>query len=207
MQKSSHGGTAMLEKTGIQSGLKPQVSKQNHGQQVSAEHKRNTAKPPETIATATDQVSISYSKESLTTYDSAMTLKGSQNDGFDLLRGLVINILKEQGIALNISTGTAETEIKDINLEELTQEEAAELIADDGYFGVEQTSDRIVDFAIGIAGGDPARIDAIMAGVEQGFNEALEVFGGSLPDISYSTYDAVIEKLNAWVADSKQEHA
>ncbi len=192
----------MLEKTGFQSGPKPQVSKQNHGQQVAAEHRQNIARSVGKTQSA-DQVSLSYSTESVTTYDSAMTLKGNQNDGFDLLRGLVINILKEQGIALNISTGTAETEIKEINLEELTQEEAAELIADDGYFGVEQTSDRIVDFAIGIAGGDPARIDAIKAGVEQGFNEALEAFGGSLPDISYSTYDAVIEKLDAWVAESK----
>ena len=82
--------------------------------------------------------------------------------------------------------------------------DAQAMIAEDGYFGVEQTSDRIVDFAIGIAGGDPSRLDAILAGVEQGFNEALEAFGGWLPDISYQTYDAVLAKLDAWANGEQQ---
>jgi hypothetical protein len=131
-----------------------------------------------------------------------MTLQGTQNDGFDLLRGLVMNMFKEQGLTMKVLLGNEETGVQEINLEEITQEEAAELVADDGYFGVEQTSDRIVDFAIGIAGGDPARIDAMKAGVEQGFNDALEAFGGWLPDISYNTYDAVMDKLDAWANET-----
>ena len=89
-----------------------------------------------------------------------------------------------------------------MHLEELSSEEAAELVDVDGYFGVEQTSDRIVDFAITIADGDISRIEAIKAGVEQGFQEALEAFGGWLPDISHNTYDAVMKKLDAWVSEN-----
>ena len=39
-------------------------------------------------------------------------------------------------------------------------------------------------------------------GVNQGFNEAMEAFGGWLPDISYDTLDTVMEKLDAWAADA-----
>ena len=39
----------------------------------------------------------------------------------------------------------------EIDISTISQEEAVELVADDGYFGIEQTSDRIVDFAIAAA--------------------------------------------------------
>jgi len=141
----------------------------------------------------TDKVTLSYRSESLITYNSSLTLEETQGDGFDLLRGLVLNILKDQGIGYQIPAGEEE-----IDLSEISQNKAQSLIADDGYFGVEQTSSRIVDFATGLAGNDPSRLEAIKQGVEQGFQEALDAFGGWLPDISYDTYDAVIEKLDIW---------
>ena len=67
---------------------------------------------------------------------------------------------------------------------------------------MEQTSDRIFQFATGIAGGDTSRIEAIKEGITRGFAEAKEAFGGWLPDISYDTYDAVMKKLDDWVAES-----
>jgi hypothetical protein len=122
-----------------------------------------------------------------------MSLENKVGDGFDLLRGLVLNIFKEQGIDYKIATDNSEIDISTI-----TPEEAQELIADDGYFGVEKTSERIFNFAVGMAGGDPAQIDAIRQGVEKGFQEALDAFGGWLPDISYKTYDTVMQKLDDW---------
>jgi hypothetical protein len=90
-----------------------------------------------------------------------------------------------------------------VDIESLTPEEAQKLVAEDGYFGVEQTSERIFQNAVSIAGGDPARLDAIMQGIEEGFAEAEKAFGGTLPDISYETRDAVMEKLNQWAEESK----
>ncbi len=143
-----------------------------------------------------DTVNLIYSSESVTTYNNSLTLNTTKGDGFDLLRGLVLNIFKTQGLDTTISTSDSE-----IDLNTLTQNDAQELIADDGYFGVENTSDRIFNFAIGIAGGDPTRIDAIREGVESGFQEAYDAFGGWLPDISYDTYDAVMAKLDDWAGD------
>lgn len=192
----------MIENAAIQNGINPQIFKQYQGQQLHTEHSRGLVATSESFTFRTDQVSLGYSAESVMLYDSTMSVQGVRNDGFDLLRGLVLNVFKEQGIALEISIGNSEAELEEIDFEELTQEKAAELVSEDGYFGVEQTADRIVDFAIGIAGGDPARLDAIKAGVEQGFNEALEAFGGWLPDISYKTYDTVMEKLDGWANQS-----
>lgn len=156
----------------------------------------------ESFSLSTDQVTLSYNTESVITYDSSMTLLGNKGDGFDLLRGLVLNIFKEQGIDYKILADDGE-----IDLSTVTPEEAQELVADDGYFGVEKTSQRIFDFAVGIAGGDPARLDAIRAGVEQGFEEAKDAFGGWLPDISYDTYDAVMKKLDDWAGVSNSQQS
>ncbi len=150
----------------------------------------------------TDSVTINYHKEVSVTYESSLTIQtGDTQDQYNLLRGLVTNMLKEQGIDFKIANGDQKIDISTIS-----QEEATALVADDGYFGIEQTSDRIVDFAIAVAGNDPSKLAAIKEGVEKGFSEALEAFGGTLPDISYSTYDAVMEKLDAWAeVDSPDE--
>ncbi|MFT5698008.1 MAG: hypothetical protein ACI8ZB_000862 [Desulforhopalus sp.] len=140
-----------------------------------------------------DQVNISYSSESISTYQYDMSLEQTAGDGLDLLRGLVLNIFKEQGLEYKI-----ETSENQVDLETISPEEATELVADDGYFGVEKTAERIFNFAIGVAGGDLGRIDAIKEGVSNGFQEALEAFGGELPQISYDTLDAVMNKLDEW---------
>lgn len=140
-----------------------------------------------------DQVSLNLSAETVTTYNSSLSLENKNSDGYDLLRGLVLNIFKDQGIEYTVATDNAEIDIRT-----LTPEKAQELIAEDGYFGVEKTSERIVQFAIGMAGGDSSRIDVIRQGIEKGFQQALDAFGGSLPDISYKTYDSVMQKLDDW---------
>jgi len=159
--------------------------------------KKNMYKP----ATISDPVTISQKSEPAATYSSSLKLdRDFAGDGFDLLRGLVLSMLKEQGIDFKIADGRDET--PEIDISQLSQEEAQALIADDGYFGVEQTSDRIVDFAIAMAGGDTSRLAAIKEGVTKGFNEALEAFGGWLPDISYNTFDAVMNKLDSWAENA-----
>jgi len=163
-----------------------------------AEKKTNNQNEP---VKESDSVTINQHQEASMTYSSSLTIEtGNTQDKYGLLRELVVNMLKEQGIEFQAANGEQE-----IDISNLSQEEATELIGEDGYFGVGQTSDRIVDFAIGIAGGDPSRLAAIKEGIEKGFSEALEAFGGSLPDISYETYDAVMNKLDAWADVDSQE--
>lgn len=114
---------------------------------------------------------------------------------YELLRNLVIKTLEEQGIPLLISTGES-----DIDLTTITPEEAQDLIAEDGYFGVEKTSQRIVDFALNAFGNDPARLQEMKDAIDQGFSDAQDAFGGALPEISQQTYDAIMEKLDDFAA-------
>lgn len=188
----------MIENSIISSNLPARAQNSYQTGNIATYQQSTQFNQSESLSIQTDQVSLSYSAESVLTYDSSMTLHGGQNDGYDLLRGLVLNLFKEQGIDVKIATDDGE-----IDISTLTPEDAQDLIADDGYFGVEQTSQRIFDLAVGIAGGDPARLDAIKAGVEKGFQEAYDAFGGWLPDISYDTYDAVMKKLDDWAGESE----
>lgn len=90
-----------------------------------------------------------------------------------------------------------------------TKAQAQADIADDGYWGVEQTSDRIVDFAKALAGDDADKADELLSAFKKGFSEATKSWGKTLPDISQRTYDAVVKKFDSWKngTDSKTDKA
>jgi hypothetical protein len=85
-----------------------------------------------------------------------------------------------------------------VEIDDETRAEAQALIAEDGYWGVEKTSERIFQFAVANAGGDIQKLEEIKAAVGKGFDMAKEALGGELPEISMKTFDAVMEKLNDW---------
>ena len=77
-----------------------------------------------------------------------------------------------------------------------TKAQAPADIAEDGYWGVNATSDRIIDFAKALTGGDPSKLNDMMEAFKKGYEQAEKTWGGKLPEISQKTYDAVIEKFN-----------
>ena len=84
-----------------------------------------------------------------------------------------------------------------------TKAQAQADIAEDGYWGVEQTSQRIFDFAQALAGDDEEMMRKMEKAFEKGFKQATGAWGKKLPDISGQTYDAVKDKFNAYY-DSKK---
>jgi len=80
---------------------------------------------------------------------------------------------------------------------DLTQNEAKDLVSKDGFFGVDQTSKRVADFVINGAGDDIDMLKAGREGVMQGYNEAEELWGGELPDISKDTMTKTLELIDA----------
>lgn len=86
-------------------------------------------------------------------------------------------------------------------LTELTQAEASRLIAEDGFFGVTQTSQRLADFVVTGGGNDLARVQAGREGIIKGFKDAEEIWGGKLPEISYKTLDKALEMIDARIRD------
>jgi hypothetical protein len=77
---------------------------------------------------------------------------------------------------------------------------AQEDIGENGYYGVKQTSARLLDFAKAITGGDPSKIGLMREYVQKGFDEVEKMFGGKLPEISYQTLNAVMKGLDEWAA-------
>ena len=85
-----------------------------------------------------------------------------------------------------------------------TKLQAQEDISEDGYWGVKQTSDRIIDFAKALTGGDPDKIEDMRAAFEKGYKQAEKTWGGKLPDISQRTYDAVMEKFDKMAEEANK---
>lgn len=84
-----------------------------------------------------------------------------------------------------------------------TRAQAQKDIAEDGYWGVEQTSSRIVDFATALTGGDPDKIEKMRDAFEKGFKQATKAWGRELPEISSKTYDTVMEKFDKLAEQAK----
>lgn len=88
---------------------------------------------------------------------------------------------------------------------EAAKEAAKEAISEDGYYGVEQTSTRIVDFAKALSGGDVSKADELLDAFKKGFKEATGAWGKELPEICQDTYKAVEEKFDSWKKGTDEE--
>jgi hypothetical protein len=82
----------------------------------------------------------------------------------------------------------------------LSEEEATSLIAEDGFFGVEKTSQRVADFVLNFSGDDIELLKKGREGIVQGFEEANKLFGGELPEISYRTQDNTLKLIDEKIA-------
>ena len=95
----------------------------------------------------------------------------------------------------------------DFTVDAETKAAAQEAISEDGYWGVEQTSQRIFDMAVALSGGDSAQMDKMLAAFQKGFKQATDTWGKELPDISQKTYAAVMEKFENYKNENSQQAA
>ena len=106
-------------------------------------------------------------------------------------------------ITQNFQRQSASSNIIDPNLSDaILQREAAELVSEDGFWGVEQTSERLFDLAIAFSGGDPEKMEVMRGAIKRGFAAAERAFGGELPSISHDTLDAVMQRLDEWQSNN-----
>lgn len=87
-------------------------------------------------------------------------------------------------------------------VDDAAREEAQKAIDEGGYWSVEKTSDRIVEFAKALTGGDPSKASAMVDAIEQGFKEATKAWGKDMPDITKNTYDSVMKKMDEWANEA-----
>ena len=135
-------------------------------------------------------------------------LKADAEERTSQLRSLVEKMITKQGVAIGTADSMWSFLAKgDFTVDEATRAQAQADIADDGYWGVDQTSDRILDFAKALSGNDPEKADLLLDAFKKGFKEATKSWGQDLPDISQRTYDAVVEKFNKWKNGTEETEA
>ena len=128
-------------------------------------------------------------------------LKADSDARISQMKSLVEQMISKQGQTLG-QTDSIWSFLASGNftVDAATKAQAQKDIADDGYWGVEQTSSRIVDFATALAGSDPKQLEKMRDAFKKGFDNATSTWGKSLPDISQRTYQAVMDKFDKLVA-------
>lgn len=171
-------------------------------------------------ATETSDVGVVYEPSKETTQTSAKKnakvdsetiakLKADADQRLSQLKGIVEQLITKQGktsetvsiwsqFRQGVLDGT-------ITVDEATAKQAQEDISEDGYWGVKQTSERILDFAKALTGGDSSKVEDIRTAIEKGFSEAAKLWGDELPEISQKTHDAVMKGLDEWAKQATEE--
>ena len=143
-----------------------------------------------------------------TDYALVNKLKADAEQRTSQLRSLVEKMMTKQGVAIGTADSMWSFLAKgNFTVDEATRAQAQADIADDGYWGVDQTSDRILDFAKALSGNDPEKADLLLDAFKKGFKEATKSWGQDLPDISQRAYDAVVEKFNKWKNGTEETEA
>jgi len=170
---------------------------------------QTTAKSTEAVASTTEDAGAVYEKTASAVKakyqpDEALVqrLKDDAAAREASFRSLVQKSVMGQGNALAASDDIWKFLASgNFTVTEAAKEEAKKAISEDGYWGVSQTSDRIIEFAKALTGGDPDKIEEMRSAFEKGFKEATKTWGKDLPEISGKTYDAVMEKFDKWAEE------
>lgn len=172
-------------------------TQQNRNDQAAIKNKEEKAEKAVTeqqdqYVPAANEKKATYEKPKVDTATIAR-LKEESERTYSQLRKMVEELLRSQGKAFqDLHFGT------DVEVDEATRAEAQSLIGDGGDLSPEKVSDRIVEFAIAISGGDKGKFELLKGAIEEGFQQAKAALGGELPEISQKTYELVMTKLNKW---------
>ena len=133
-------------------------------------------------------------------------LKADAEQRTSQFKNLVEQLLTKQNKTFQTATDFFQAlQRGEIVVDAATKAQAQEDVSEDGYWGVKQTSERILDFAKALTGGDPSKIDEMKAAFEKGFKAAEKLWGGELPEISQKTYDAVMKGFEEWKNPSTED--
>ncbi|MCR5399633.1 MAG: hypothetical protein K6E68_08910 [Lachnospiraceae bacterium] len=130
-------------------------------------------------------------------------LKADAEERTAQLKSLVERLIAGQGNALGKADDIwSFLRSGDFTVDAETKAQAQADIAEDGYWGVEKTSDRILEFAKALTGGDPSKAEEMREAFKEGYKQATKTWGDKLPDISKQTYDAAMKKFDEWAASA-----
>lgn len=152
----------------------------------------------------TDSANQIYNKDAIIS-----KLKADQQSRLQSMQSLVENLLNKQKGTFDIANLLKKDDVSGLNLSATfeaaaknadpdTIKAAQESISEDGYWGVNKTSDRLVSMAIALSGGDTSKADEMMAAIQKGYDRATSAWGKELPDICKDTLEATKQKMDDW---------
>lgn len=148
------------------------------------------------------EAATSTKKNNKVDNDLVAKLKADSDARLSQLKGIVEQLISKQGTAAKNASiwDQFRQGILDgsISVDAATAQQAAEDISEDGYWGIKQTSERILDFAKAITGGDPEKAEKMRDAITEGFKAAAKLWGDELPEISQKTYEAVMKGIDDW---------
>lgn len=146
-------------------------------------------------STKKDSANQIYNRDSIVS-----KLKADQKSRADSMRSLVDKLLNKQKDKYDIANSNLAGIFRSAaaNADPETIRQAQEDISEDGYWGVNKTSDRLVSMAIALSGGDTSKADEMMNAIQKGFDKATAAWGEKLPDISQRTLEATKQKMEDW---------
>ena len=129
-------------------------------------------------STKNDSTNQIYNKDAIIS-----KLKADQQSRLESMQSLVEKLLNKQKGTFDLASLMKKDDVSGLNLS-ATFEEAAknadpdtikaaqESISEDGYWGVNKTSDRLVSMAIALSGDDTSKADEMMAAIQKGYDRA-----------------------------------
>ena len=121
------------------------------------------------------------------------TVRNTSGKQLNGLRGMISSLSSDDDTSLSSLFSDGST---DVSADAIAK--AKEEISEDGYWGANAVSDRFLDFAKALSGGDPSKAELLLEGVKQGYEAAEEIWGSELPQLSKDTLSLTIEKFEAW---------
>lgn len=148
----------------------------------------------------TDSANQIYNKDAIIS-----KLKADQQSRLQSMQNLVEKLLNKQKGTFDLASLMKKDDVSGLNLSATfeaaaknadpdTIKAAQESISEDGYWGVNKTSDRLVSMAIALSGGDTDKADEMMSAIQKGYDRATAAWGKDLPDICKDTLEATSRK-------------
>lgn len=184
-------------------------AQQAAGTKTTKETNKNTAsaKTGQDTAVVYEKSSSSSEKTNSTKSNAAIIaqLKAEAEARTAQLQSLVEKMISKQGQTLGTADDMWSFLAKgNLKADPETIAQAQKDVAEDGYWGAEQTSDRILSFAKALAGDDPDKAEELLNAFKKGYEEATKTWGNNLPSLCSNTYDLVEKKFNDWMGSGEE---
>ena len=158
---------------------------------------KNEKEPVETVKTPRqDSVELSGKDKAL----SKDALEQIQNQQAASVNNMLSNMLGKQFASADIMNN-AKAHLTKVGMGDITAEQAAKNISEDGPYGVDAVASNIMDMVTSLSGGDPDKFELLKDAVTEGFKAAGVELGvgdeiSSLPQVSQDTFTEIMKRFD-----------